>query len=270
MEAEEALREGDLDAALAALQDRVRKNPSDAKLRVFLFQLLCLMGQWNRALTQLKVVGEIDASTLAMVHTYGSAVEAEPYRAEVFAGRKAPMILGKPSEWMALLVQALRVEAEQGAGAAQSLRQRAFEAAPAMSGKINDVPFQWVADADGRLGPMLEAVINGRYYWVPFERIGRLDLEPPSDLRDLVWAPAHFGWSNGGEAVGLVPVRYPGSDAQDDAQLRMARRTVWSEEGTNAGLGQRMLATDIDEYPLLEVRSLDLDAPPETGNADAA
>lgn len=266
MEAEQALREGNLEAALAALQDRVRRNPSDAKLRIFLFQLLCLLGQWTRALTQLKVVGEMDASTLAMVHTYGAAVEAEPYRAEVFAGRKAPMILGKPTEWMALMIQALRAEAEQGAAPAQALRHRAFDAAPAVAGMVNGVSFQWIADADERLGPMLEAVINGRYYWVPFERIRRIDIEAPTDLRDLIWAPAHFEWSNGGEAYGLVPVRYPGSEAQEDAAIRMARRTDWPESGAAAGLGQRLLATDVDEYPFLEVRSLNLDAPQEVAD----
>lgn len=268
MEAEQALREGDLEAALAALQDRVRRNPSDAKLRVFLFQLLCLMGQWARALTQLKVVAEIDASTLAMVHTYGAAVEAEPYRAEVFSGRKAPMILGKPTEWMALMIQALRAEVEQGTAAAQSLRHRAFDVASAVAGEINDAPFQWIADADARLGPMLEAIINGRYYWVPFERIRRMDIEAPSDLRDLIWAPAHFEWSNGGEVFGLIPVRYPGSEADEDATIRMARRTEWTESGAAAGRGQRLLATDVDEYPFLEVRSLNLDAPQEVADAD--
>ena len=32
---------------------------------------------------------------------------------------------------------------------------------------IDGKAFAWMADADMRLGPVLEAVINGRYYWVP-------------------------------------------------------------------------------------------------------
>ena len=55
--AEQALRQGQTDAALKSLQDGVRAQPANAKLRVFLFQLLCVIGQWPRALNQLEVCG---------------------------------------------------------------------------------------------------------------------------------------------------------------------------------------------------------------------
>lgn len=67
MIAEELLRAGRLDDALKALQEQVRSQPSNATLRIFLFQLLAVMGQWARAQNQLKVVGELDASALPMV-----------------------------------------------------------------------------------------------------------------------------------------------------------------------------------------------------------
>ena len=67
MLAQQLIRDGDLAGALAALQDAVRKNSADPKLRVFLFQLLSVLGQWNRALTQLNVAGELDAGALPMV-----------------------------------------------------------------------------------------------------------------------------------------------------------------------------------------------------------
>ena len=65
--AEQALRDGDPQAAVQLLQNQIRSQPADAKLRVFLFQLLCVLGRWDRALNQLNVAGELDASTLAMV-----------------------------------------------------------------------------------------------------------------------------------------------------------------------------------------------------------
>ena len=73
--------------------------------------------------------------------------------------------------------------------------------------------FEWLADADSRLGPILEAVIDGRYFWVPLENIHQIVLEKPKDLRDVVWVPAEFMWRNGGTAVGLIPSRYPGSES---------------------------------------------------------
>ena len=105
---------------------------------------------------------------------------------------------------------------------------------------------------------MLEAIINGRYYWVPMHRLKLVKIDPPEDLRDLVWLPAHFMLTNGGEIVGMIPTRYAGSETHDDSQIRLARRTEWLEkgEGVFEGLGQRILATDADEYPLLSVRQI--------------
>ncbi|MHC4326995.1 MAG: tetratricopeptide repeat protein [Planctomycetota bacterium] len=61
VKAEELLRSGQLHEALAALESEVRADPANAKLRVFLFQLLCVLGDWERALTQLNTAAELDA-----------------------------------------------------------------------------------------------------------------------------------------------------------------------------------------------------------------
>ena len=265
MLAEQSLNEGNLKEALAQLQDQVRRDPGNAKLRTFLFQLLSLTGNWERALTQLNVAGELDAGVLAMVQTYREALRCEALRAEVFAGRRSPLVFGKPEQWVALLLEALRLASEGQSARSQQVRDQAFEMAPTTGGRIGDRAFEWIADADPRIGPMLEAIVNGRYYWVPFNRIKTVQIDPPEDLRDLVWAPAHFVWANGGETVGLIPTRYPGSEQTEDGAIRLARRTEWldSGDGLHTGLGQRMLATDIDEFPLLEIRRIDLDSAAE-------
>lgn len=270
MSAEQALREGDLDRALAELQAEVRKTPAEARHRIFLFQLLAVLGQWDRSLNQLNVVGDLDAEALPMVQTYRSALECEVLRAEIFAGRRSPVVFGEPAQWNALLVQSLGELAAGRTEQALALRDQAFEEAPATAGTVDDAPFEWIADADTRLGPMLEAIVNGRYYWIPFEHIRAISFEPPADLRDLVWLPAQLTWANGGEAVGLVPARYPGSESSEEPAIRLARRTDWSEPVTNLliGSGQRMLATDAGEYPLLQVRSIVLESPETATTAE--
>jgi type VI secretion system protein ImpE len=256
--AEESLRSGDPAAALAQLQAEVRAHPEDPKLRVFLFQLLCVLGQWERALTQLTVASTLDAGALAMAQTYGAAVQCEAVRRDVFEGRKSPMIFGQPDQWLALLIESLLVGAGGEAGRAEQLRQQAFADAEPSSGEVNGQPFDWIADADSRLGPVLEAVINGRYYWVPFSRLQQITLEEPEDLRDVVWMPAHLRFENGGEAVALIPTRYPGSETSGDGLLALARKTVWEEiaPGAHRGLGQRLLSTDDADVPLMDVRTL--------------
>ena len=273
--AERCLKEGDPAAALARLQDDVRARPSDPKLRVFLFQLLCVLGQWERALNQLKVASELDPLALAMAQMYGDAVRCEAVRDEVFEGRKSPMVLGQPDQWLALLIES-RLRAGLGEAAqSEDLRQRAFEGAPGSAGEIDGQPFEWIADADSRLGPVLEAIINGRYYWVPFDRLSKVSLEQPEDLRDLVWTPAQLQLQNGGEALALIPVRYAGTEATGDGALALARKTVWEPFAEDAyrGLGQRVFATDDGETPFLDVRTITIrqDEPaPDLSGADHA
>jgi type VI secretion system protein ImpE len=274
MFAEQSLRDGSLDESLAQLQEQVRKDPANASHRVFLFQLLAVLGDWNRAATQLKVAGELDAGTLAMVQTYREALRCEVLRANIFAGNSTPLVFGKPEKWVALLIEALRPTAKGDHAGAQALRDEAFDLAPATSGTIDGQAFEWIADADQRLGPVLEVVVNGAYYWVPFERIREIRVEEPVDLRDLVWMPAQLIWSNGGGTVGLIPTRYPGSEVRDDMLVRMSRRTEWlePESGVYLGMGQRILTTDADDYPLMDVRliALDTDAQGEAAAAPGA
>lgn len=269
MTPEEYLRQGQLPECLAALQAQVRQHPAKAEYRTFLFQLLAVLGQWDRALTQVNVAADLDPKCLVLSQMYGPALQAEVLRAQVFAGERTPVIVGEPEPWMGLLVEANRLAGQGQYAASQDLRGQALEAAPATAGSIDGRPFEWVADADARLGPMLELVLNGRYCWAPFHRIRTLRLEAPADLRDVVWLPAQLQWGNGGEAVALVPVRYPGSESSDDAAVRLARKTDWmpKDAGLAFGLGQRMFATDQDESPLLATRVIQF-GPAGDGAAD--
>ncbi|WP_425093565.1 type VI secretion system accessory protein TagJ [Tropicimonas sp. S265A] len=266
MSAEEKLKSGDLDGALHALQDRVRKNPADAKLRVFLFQLLSVLGDWKRAITQLKVSAELDASATPMAQTYREAIICEAFREKVFAGEKDPVIFGEPPEWIAPLLEAVKAQARGNLEAASELRSRAFEAAPAIAGELNGAPFEWIADADMRLGPVLEIIVDGRYFWMPFSSLKSLTVEEPEDLRDAVWMPATITVTSGGEKVALIPTRYVGTAENGTPAQRLARETVWRDEGaeTFVGHGQRVLATDQGDTALMDVRTLTFAVPPDT------
>ncbi|MEO1528506.1 MAG: type VI secretion system accessory protein TagJ [Planctomycetota bacterium] len=278
MLAEELLRAGKLDDALAELKRQIQSNPSEGKLRVFLFQLLTVLGKWESALNQLEIAGQLDAGNLAMVQAYREAIRCEELRRRVFLGETSPMIFGEPDRWLALLIEAVKMSANGNGSEAQALRDEAFASAPATTGLLHrrdqePVEFEWIADADPRLGPVLEALIEGQYYWVPFNRIAQIDIEAPSDLRDFVWTPAHFVWSNGGESYGMIPTRYPGSESIVDSAIQLARKTEWNaigsadDPGQYVGLGQRMFGTDQDEVALHEISKIALQC--DTSDADS-
>ncbi|WP_284615948.1 type VI secretion system accessory protein TagJ [Aquabacterium humicola] len=258
---QELLAAGDPKGALAALQSQVRGKAADAKLRIFLFQLLSVLGQWQRAMDQLHVCGELDAAALAMVNTYRPGLQCEAVREAVMSGKTLPHVFGPPTAWVALLAQALQADATGEHAQAAKLRESAFEQAEPTAGAMNGEAFDWIADADSRLGPVLEIVINGRYGWVPFAHLQKIVVEAPADLRDLVWTPAQITFANGGESVALIPTRYAGTATADaDGALLMSRKTEWLElaEGQYRGLGQRVIATSSAELGLLEVRELTL------------
>jgi len=294
--AEQHLAAGDPSGALAALQERVRARPADAPARVFLFQLLCVLGQWSRAGNQLEVAAELDSRNLLMARTCRELLRCEALREAVFDGRRAPMVLGEPPPWIASLVQALPLAAAGDGAAAARLADDAFERAAPRAGRLGGtssdeespegvvvpgvgaagIAFDWIGDADMRLGPVLEAMFDGKYCWVPFERLAGLVLEPPSDLRDLVWTPAEFQWDGGGRSVGFVPTRYPRVARADEAvspvdpACLMARRSDWTDLGGDyfTGRGQRVFASSAGDHALLDCRTLQFGTPDDRG-ADA-
>ncbi len=263
MNAAELVQAGRLTEALEVLQGEIRRNPADYKLRVFLFQLNCVFGRLDKALTQLQMVASLNADTMLLAQIFRPVIACELLRREVFTGKRTALIFGEPADWVGLLVQANSLLAEGKHSAATELRDQAFAAAPTTSGKVDTQPFEWIADGDSRLGPMLEVILEGKYYWIPYCRIARIEIEKPTDLRDLVWTPARFTWTNGGAVSGHIPVRYPDTENCDDDSLRLARKTDWKEAspGCFLGLGQRVFATDAGEYPLLECRHIDLMPP---------
>lgn len=269
-----SLRNADLASTLKSLQCEVRDNPSEPKHRIFLFQLLCILGQWERALGQLNVLRDLNAESLSLVQTYQETLNCEALRADVFAGKRSPLLFGEPESWMALMLESLKLFGQGKESEAATMRDNALQDAPTASGTVSlfpekkstdetatveSFPFEWMADADSRIGPFLETIINGRYFWIPFHRIRSMVLEKVSDLRDLVWLPARFEWANGGETVGFIPTRYVDSQTHSDDHVRLGWKTLWNQigEGTFVGLGQRLFATDTDEYALTKIHKIE-------------
>lgn len=279
MRAEDLLRLGRLDECLAELEVQVRKDPSNAKLRVFLFQVLAVMGEWERASNQLGVAAEMDKDNMLMAQVCQQAILCERLRAEIFAGERLPLVLGEPEPWVGMMVQAAVHTAQGNLDAGTALRNQAFEMAPTVPGELDTGKdekaaqthaFEWIADADPTMGPMLEAIVDGKYYWVPWQRIRLLRLETPSDLRDAVWLPGQVIWTTGAQQVVLIPARYPGSHLKKyDGAIRLGRRTEFTDRGGWEGpIGQRLIATDAGEFGLMDIRAVRL-GPQDGGEAPA-
>jgi len=230
MTARELFQAGKLNEALEVLTSQVRQNPTDLRLRTFLFELLCFAGQFDRAEKQLEVLARESPASEAGALLYRGAIYAEKTRQEFFASKEF---------------------AEAG------------ETKP-VAGSLNGKAFQSLSDADPRIGARLEVLAAGGYLWIPFEHLASVQIAPPRRLRDLLWAPAMVRVSPGlkGRELGevLLPVMSPLSWRHPDDQVRLGRLTVWEqdEEGNQIPYGQKLLLVDGEEFPLLEVRTLEI------------
>lgn len=252
-----------LAAQLQDLQAQVKRDASSAKLRIHLFQLLCVMGRWQRALEQLQLCAQLDAKALPMAQMYREAIRCELFRIEVFAGRRTAQVMGKPPPWIGLLMEALRHDASGQTSAAGEMRAQAMDAAEPTPCSVDGVSCGWLMDGDARLGPVCEVFTNGQYYWLPFESCAGIQVDLPTDLRDLVWSPAQLMLPNEGQVPVLIPTRYPEPAQLDPAiadQLRQSRATHWMEHGPDAwfGVGQRVWMSDVGEHPILDTRLISM------------
>ena len=256
--ADDLFRAGDLDGARQALVEIVRAKPADQAARIFLFQLLSILGEWDRAKTHLNMLASLSPEAQMLAVAYNQAIEAEQFRAQVFAGQATPPNLSRDAAWANDLALAIGHFAAGRTVEAEEARDRAFDAAPDTPGELDGIAFDWISDADHRFGPCFEAIIAGSYGIVPFAAVVKLTSEGPKDLRDLVWYPVQLGFKTGQSIAALLPVRYPGSEASADAQLRQARGTSWTQgPAGEQGLGQRVFTlSGGEDRGILELRSL--------------
>lgn len=233
MTARELYHAGQLAPAIQALGAELRDNPMDTRRRTFLFELLCFAGEYDRAQKHLDVLAGQgpDAATGALL--YRAALNADRMRSDLFARRDYPEV-------------------------------RASDAP--VSGTLNGQRFESLEDADPRIGPRLEIFAAGQCMWLPLEDVASVEIEAPKRLRDLLWAPAllRTGPAFKGTELGevLIPALCPLSSRHADDAVKLGRATVWEkqENGDIIPFGQKMLLVDGEEFPVLELRHLEIAA----------
>lgn len=251
---------GDLAGALTHTKHRIRDNPSDPVERWMLLDLFVVQMDWANAEKQLSVLHELDNETGVAQALVSRLLRGERFREEVISGRELPHYFGEPPEWAIKMGQALQWEANGKPEPAAKLREEALEHAPAIPGSINGEPFAWIMDADSRLGPIVEAFVDGDYMWIPMSMITAMKAGEPAILRELCLFPVEFTWTNGGFSAGFLPVRYATVEKPTDPGHLLSKRTDWTETAPNTyhGRGQRVLTTDANDYSILDLRELNI------------
>ena len=229
MKAQELLASGKVREAESRLTAALRDNPTDAKQRTMLFEVLCFSGQYDRAGKHLGLLAQASHEAEMGAVLYYSALHAEKVRHEMFQKQEFPP--EKPAK--------------------------------SPPGKLNGKPFESISDADPDIGARLEVYAAGAYLWLPFQHIASVNIDPPRTLRDTLWTPAFVltGPSFNGTDIGqvIIPAIYPFSWKSDDETIWLGRATEWVQDdaGNTYPVGQKTFIVDGEEVPLLEIRSLE-------------
>jgi type VI secretion system protein ImpE len=249
---------------LTQIEAQVRAQPAAPAHRWALFQVLCVLGQYKRAVQQLQVYAQLDTQQGPTALAYRDLVRAERWRAQVLAGRKRPGFVFEAPSWVEGLLEALRLSATGQIDEADLVRERALDQAPLVPARsVNpgaDLQLDWIADSDSRLGPVCEVVTAGHYRWLPFSDIAAWRIERPAMLLDLVWAPCTLTLTDGSAVPGFMPARYPGSehspgDSSEHDAIRLGRSTRWQETGRTGviALGQKTWTTSAGHLSIFEL-----------------
>lgn len=247
------LQEYSIAEGIQMAEQQVRENPAKALCRHSLFQLLCVAGDWSRALHQLQLCARMEANYTQEARLYRELVRCEMFRHTVFQGEQRPGFLLPQPVWVESLLAALACHDDTGE--VDKHRNTALEAITDTGGQWNGGAFDWASDSDSRLGPVLELVTGGVYIWLPFSQIRSLESPQPTRLTDLLWKPINITLMNGDTHGAWLFTRYSGSESASDA-LRLCRETAWQDgpgETTVRALGQKVWLTSHGDISLLDM-----------------
>ncbi len=258
MDPRELIRAGRLSDARMRLIEDVKSKPADAGARTLLFQVHALLGEWEKAGRHLDVLAAQDAKRETGVQVYKNLVQAEKKRLDVFQNRLLPSFLpGAPPYF-----EMYRLACEKLKGGHVDEAMRLFdgvnEQIPVLSGMLNGQSFEGFGDTDVLLMFFLEAIVEERYLWIPFEKIREISIPAPKTLFDLIWAPAHITTWESLAVNCCLPVCYPESFLHEDDRVKLGRMTEWKKEGGpfSRGIGQHVFTAGDQEIGILDIREL--------------
>ena len=265
MGAKELLDVGNLSGAINQLTQEVRSNPRDLRSRIFLFELLCFAADYQRAERQLDAIAQTsgDVKVEMGAQVYRNLLHAEKARHAFFTGSsRLPKFFSEPPSYAAVHAEALTHLRENRFDELEELLTKSDDLHKPAKGERDGVPFEELKDGDDLLGPFLEVFSQAEYFWLPFEQIRRLEIQPPRTLRDLIWIPASIELHEKPLGEIFVPVQYYGSHQHPDDLVKLGRMTDWKTvgQGTLLGAGQRTFFADETDCSLLEIRKIDFEA----------
>jgi len=259
MRALELFNDGKLTAAIGEAIEEVKSHPADVSKRLILSELLCFIGEYEKADKHLETAF-MQSPDLNLPTALGrQLIRAATARRKWFDDCAVPDMLAPLDP---IVEQQLKLWTLHRAGDADRVVESINDLQAYCDhtrGQADESPFTGFRDLDDSTATCLEVLTStGKYYWVPWHRIELLEFEPIRRPRDLLWREAHLLVREGPDAVVYIPVSYPATTVDDGDAALLGRTTQWQESDTGAatGIGQRIFLIDDQEKAILDLQQI--------------
>ncbi len=260
-EAKLQLDAGNLSGAIEAALAHVKSKPTDIPARIFLFELSCFSGDWDRAEKQLDVIGAQDPKAMIGSLIYRQNFKAERDRARFFSDGLQPGILAPPPRYVEDMIQANNRIREGNIAEARAIMDKVEEERPAFKSSVNGSEVSDFRDYNDSTMCIFEVLLKDQYLWLPIEHVQKIEFFKPKSLRDLFWIQAQVDLIEGTGGEMFFPSLYAGSWKNDNDQVRLGRMTDWRDLGEEifVGEGTKLFWMDGRDRSIFDIQTIEFD-----------
>lgn len=258
-------QEGQLEQAIKAIQDEIKKDPTNTSKRGFLAELLCFDGELDRADKQLDVITSQELEAAAGLAFWRQVIRAEQARQDFFSSGRAPHFIGEPTPMIENLIKASIAIREESWEEANELIAAAEESRINIDVKCNGESAEDFRDLDDLTSGVLEVMANnGKYYWIDFSQINHVEFLPPERPIDLLWRKAAIDVREGPEGEVFIPTIYNPipylQEGDGDPLAKLGRKTEWSQDEDKPlrGIGLKAFLVGEEMKTIMDIDTLEI------------
>jgi type VI secretion system protein ImpE len=257
--AKELLEAGKLQDAIQAMNEEVKRNPTDVPRRSFLAELLCVAGKLDRADAQLEVIAQQDTKAALGVALLRQLIRAETARRDFMTAGRLPEFIDLPPPYLKRYVEASVQLRDKHPDEAKKLIDLAEEERPRVKGTCNGRPFDDLRDLDDLTAGVFEVLTStGKFYWIPVDRVVSIEFRKPERLRDLIWRRAAMSVADGPDGEVFVPATYCPNGSEPAESSLLGRITEWrgGDGAPMRGIGQVTYLVGDESVPIMQLETI--------------
>lgn len=263
MEPVELFQAGKLSEAIESAIAKVKADPTNIDDRSFLCEMLCFQQDFDRADKQLDSMSAMADPELGTgISEFRHLIRAAVARRDAFDRGELPELVVPSTPEIEKRLKALVALRQDDRAAAAELIAEANNREQTISAKVDGKAVDDFRDFDDLLWNVCEVMTaNGKYMWVPLDKVKSICFEPLQYARDQIWRRAEIDVEDGPEGRVFIPVIYQtcGQDVEEPVQLGRVTQFVELPDEVYLCQGRREYLIDGEERSILEISEIEIE-----------